>query len=136
MLRGPSSSGSSPALSLYEIAGILQIAKLGSVWLAQVYIRMYMKAMSKRYSIAEARSHLPSLVDEAESGQEIELTRRGKPVAVLLSLREVERLRGERTGFGDAYRRFLKTHRLSEVGLDEEEIGSIRDRSAGRKVAL
>lgn len=95
-----------------------------------------MKDMSKRYSIAEARSHLPSLVDEAESGQEIELTRRGKPVAVLLSLREVERLRGERAGFGDAYRRFLKTHRLSEVGLDEEEIASTRDRSAGRKVAL
>jgi prevent-host-death family protein len=97
---------------------------------------MYMNGMSKRYSIAEARSQLPSLVDEAESGQEIELTRRGKPVAVLLSLREVERLRGERAGFGDAYRRFLKTHRLSEVGLDEVEIAATRDRSDGRKVAL
>jgi prevent-host-death family protein len=97
---------------------------------------MYMTVMAKRYSIAEARSHLPSLVDEAESGQEIELTRRGKPVAVLLSLREVERLRGERAGFGDAYRRFLKTYRPSEDGLDEEEIASTRDRSAGRKVAL
>jgi prevent-host-death family protein len=92
--------------------------------------------MSKRYSIAEARSHLPSIVDQAEAGQAIELTRRGKPVAVLLSLREVERLRGERTGFGEAYRRFLKTHRLSEIGLDEDEVESTRDRSPGRKVTL
>jgi prevent-host-death family protein len=101
-----------------------------------MYIELYMRRMPKRYSIAEARSHLPSLVDEAESGQEIELTRRGKPVAVLLSLRELERLRGERMSFGESYRRFLKTHRLSEVGLEEGEIESTRDRSAGRKVAL
>jgi prevent-host-death family protein len=95
-----------------------------------------MTMMSKRYSIAEARSHLPSIVDQVESGQEIELTRRGKPVAVLLSLRELERLRGARTSFGESYRRFLKTHRLSEVGLEESEIESTRDRSSGRKVAL
>lgn len=101
-----------------------------------MYISMYIKSMSKRYSIAEARSHLPSLVDEAEAGQEIELTRRGKPVAVLLSLREVERLRGERMSFGDAYRRFLKTHRLSEVGLEADEVEPTRDRGTGRKVSL
>lgn len=92
--------------------------------------------MAKRYSIAQARSHLPSLIDEAEGGQEIELTRRGKPVAVLLSLHELKRLRGERAGFGKVYRQFLKAHRLSEVGLEEGEAESMRDRSTGRKVAL
>ena len=49
-------------------------------------------SVSKRYSIAEARSNLPSIVDQAEAGHEIELTRRGKPVAVLVSLRELQRL--------------------------------------------
>jgi prevent-host-death family protein len=44
--------------------------------------------MPKRYSIAEARSNLPSIVGQAEAGREIELTRRGKPVAVLVSLQE------------------------------------------------
>ena len=45
--------------------------------------------MAKRYSIAEARSNLPTIVDQVEAGQEIELTRRGKAVAVVLSLREL-----------------------------------------------
>lgn len=92
--------------------------------------------MSKRYSIAEARSHLPSIVDEAESGQEIELTRRGKPVAVLLSLRDLEHLRGGRASFAETYRRFLETHRLSEVGVEADEVESTRDRSTGRKVSV
>lgn len=92
--------------------------------------------MSKRYSIAEARSNLPSIVDQVEAGQEIELTRRGKPVAVLVSLREIERLRGERPQFGEAYRRFLKAHPLSEVGMDDDAFESTRSRETGRKVKL
>ena len=92
--------------------------------------------MSKRYSIAEARSNLPSIVDQAEAGQEIQLTRRGKPVAVVVSLRELERLRGERTSFGDAYRRFLRTHPLREVGVDKDAFASTRDSGTGRKVSL
>jgi prevent-host-death family protein len=92
--------------------------------------------MSKRYSIAEARSNLPTIVDQAEAGQEIELTRRGKPVAVVVSLREIERLRGERARFGDAYKHFLKTHPLREIGLDEDFSESIRGTDSGRKVVL
>ncbi|MDZ7669890.1 MAG: type II toxin-antitoxin system prevent-host-death family antitoxin [Gammaproteobacteria bacterium] len=38
--------------------------------------------MSDRHSIAEARSNLPRLVREAESGKAVELTRRGEAVAV------------------------------------------------------
>lgn len=90
--------------------------------------------MSKRYSIAEARSNLPEIVDRAESGQEIELTRRGKPVAVVVSLSEFERFRGSR--FDDAYKRFLKANSLRDVGLEDGFFDSARDRDAGRKVAL
>ncbi len=39
----------------------------------------------KRVSIAEAKQTLPALVHEAESEGEIELTRRGRPVAYLIS---------------------------------------------------
>ena len=92
--------------------------------------------MARRYSIAEARSNLPTIVDQAEAGQEIELTRRGKPVAVVVSLGEFVRLRGERPRFGDAYQRFLKAHVLSDVGLDEGYFHATRDPDAGRKVAL
>jgi prevent-host-death family protein len=92
--------------------------------------------MSRRYSIAEARSRLPSIVDEAESGIEVELTRRGQPVAVLVSRREFERLRGKRLHFSDAYRKFLERHSLEEIGVEDDVAVSTRDRTTGRKVSL
>lgn len=92
--------------------------------------------MSRRYSIAEARSRLPSLVDEAESGIEVELTRRGQPVAVLVSHREFARLQGKSLHFSDAYRKFLERHSLEEIGVKSDFAASARDRTAGRKVSL
>jgi prevent-host-death family protein len=50
--------------------------------------------MSKAYSIAEARNQLSRVVHEAEDGGEVRLTRRGKPVAVVLSMEEFQRLQG------------------------------------------
>jgi prevent-host-death family protein len=92
--------------------------------------------MSRKYSIADARSNLPAIVDQAEAGAEIELTRRGKPVAVVISLRELERLRGERVRFVDAYKSFLKQHSLKAIGLDRNFFESLRSRETGRKVSL
>ena len=100
-----------------------------------MYIVMYVDDMSRQYSIAEARSNLPTIVDQAEAGQEVELTRRGKPVAVVISLAEFARLRGERASFGVAYQRFLEAHPLPEVGLDEGFFASTRTKDPGRKVA-
>ena len=92
--------------------------------------------MSHRYSIAEARSRLPTIVDEAEAGREIELTRRGQPVAVVVSCQAFERLRGRRRHFGDAYRAFLERHSLKEIGLYDEFATSTRDKTVGRNVVL
>jgi len=97
---------------------------------------MYIHRMSKKYSIAEARSNLPAIVDQAEAGLEIELTRRGKPVAVVVSLREFERQRDEGRRFSDAYKRFLKKYSLKEVGLEEDFVRSVREKGAGRGVSL
>jgi prevent-host-death family protein len=101
-----------------------------------MYISMYTQTVSQRYSIAEARSHLPHIVDQAEAGVEVELTRRGQPVAVLVSSREFERLRGKRLHFRDAYREFLERHSLREIGVDEDFAASTRDRTSGRKASL
>ncbi|MGQ0766943.1 MAG: type II toxin-antitoxin system Phd/YefM family antitoxin [Gemmatimonadota bacterium] len=90
--------------------------------------------MSGRYSIAEARSSLPAIVGQAEAGQEIELTRRGKPVAVVVSLGELVRVRRARPHFADAYRRFRKAHVLR--GGREGYFEATRGRDAGRKVDL
>jgi prevent-host-death family protein len=92
--------------------------------------------MSRRYSIADARTSLPTIVDQAEAGQRVELTRRGKPVAVIVSLREFERLRADRPGFGKAYKDFLTKYLPEKIGLDDDFAASTRDKSTGRKVSL
>ena len=92
--------------------------------------------MSKRYSIAEARSNLPTIVDQAEAEAEVELTRRGKPVAVLISHRQLERLRSGRPRFADVYRAFLRKHSLREVGIENDFFRAAREKDAGRKVSL
>jgi len=92
--------------------------------------------MSKRYSIAEAGSHLPTIVDEAEAGLEIELTRRGKPVAVVVSPRQLERLRGGRPRFSHVYKAFLSKDSLEDIDLENDFFGSVWEKSVGRKVSL
>lgn len=47
----------------------------------------------KTVSIAQARDSLTELLYEAEEGRPVQVTRRGKAVAVLLSEAEYERLR-------------------------------------------
>ena len=101
-----------------------------------MYITMYIDGMSHRYSIAAARISLPTIVDQAEAGLTVELTRRGKPVAVVVSLREFERLRTDRAKFGEVYRVFLETHVLEDVGLAPDVVTSLRDQGPSRKVLL
>ena len=101
-----------------------------------MYILMYIMGMSRRYSIAEARARLSDLVDQAEAGQSVELTRRGQPIAVLLSVAEVERLRAERARFADAYRDFLAEHPLDQVGIEGDVFARARDGTPGRDVSL
>jgi prevent-host-death family protein len=96
---------------------------------------MYIQVMAKRYSIADARTSLASIVDKAEAGQRVELTRRGRPVAVVISLREFERLHGGGRAFTKAYRSFIEKFPLSEFGVDAD-FPSQRDKDPGRKVSL
>ena len=92
--------------------------------------------MEQSYSIAEARANLPTLIDQVEAGVAVELTRRGKGVAVMISVAEYQRLRSKRTSFQDVYQKFLKKHSLAEVGLEKDFARKLRDRSPGRKVDL
>jgi prevent-host-death family protein len=98
-------------------------------WVANLYSPVHMCGMPKRYSVTAARSNLPAIIAAAESGQVIELMRRGKPVAVVVSRREFDRLRGGRTRFVDAYAVFLETHSLVDLGLDPGTIEAARDES-------
>lgn len=89
----------------------------------------------KSYSIAEAKSHLGRLVHQAEVGPPIELTRRGQPVAVVVSIRDFQRLNGPRIDSWDAVERLRRNHDLASLGIDPDEVFGNKDRSPGREFA-
>ena len=97
---------------------------------------MYIWGMSKSYSIADARNALPRLVHRAERGDAVEITRRGRPVAVLLSLAEYARLTGGPRSFAEAYELFCEDVDPADRELDRDFFDGLRDRSAGRDVEL
>ena len=88
--------------------------------------------MPKTYSVAEARANLPRILDEVESGGEVELTRRGKAVAVVIAIDEFERMSSGRRDFGKAYAAYRKRHE----GLRPEVLAGLRSGESGRKVIL
>jgi prevent-host-death family protein len=90
--------------------------------------------MLKEYSIAKARDHFTALVRDVERKAVIKLTRRGKPVAVLLSVQEYERLAANRPGFWEAYTRFRDKHNLAVLDIQPEIFTGLRDTSPGREV--
>ena len=87
------------------------------------------------FSIADARSQLPTIIHTVENGGITQLTRRGKPVAILLSLKEYETLILQ--GRGSLLQAFKTYQSLMQAIDDEvlnEEIDSWRDRETGRKL--
>jgi prevent-host-death family protein len=92
--------------------------------------------MHRSYSIAAARSKFAEIIDEVEAGEDIEIVRRGKKVAVLVSPARYARMAGEKTAFGDAYDAFMRGRDPKTFGLDPEEMDESRDRSPGRAANL
>lgn len=92
--------------------------------------------MSEKYSIAEARHDLAALVRRLEKQGSIEITRRGKPVAVLLSLQEYQSLTAERTGFWRAFTRFSQDVNLPDLKIENEVFEGLRSRESGREPEL
>ena len=92
--------------------------------------------MTDQYSIAEARQNLAALVRRLEKKPLIEITRRGKPVAVLMSLQEYEHLTAGRVSFWKAYSDFLKEVSLAELNIEPEVFEGVRSPEPGRSVAL
>ena len=91
--------------------------------------------MSKSYSVAEARNSLTTLIDEVLDGKAVQITRRGKPVAVLVSTAEYTNLkqRGKRKkGLWEAIVRLRNQPGFVGVDLSEADIECLRDRSTGR----
>jgi prevent-host-death family protein len=91
----------------------------------QIAILMAMK----RVSVAEAKNTLPALLHEAEAAP-IEIVRRGKPVAVILSSAGYDRLRGKSEGIWAAIERFRQSNDLDELDAARAFEG-LRDKNTG-----
>lgn len=95
---------------------------------------MAMKA--KRVSVAEAKDRLPALIHEAEASHvSVEITRRGKVVAVLVPSAEYERQRTPKRSVVDEIRDVFEKHGVSH-GLSSQELSGLRARGSGRSVSL
>lgn len=89
--------------------------------------------MLKTYSIAQARDQFTEVVREVEQEAVIQLTRRGKLVALLLSPDEYDRLQNKKVGFWDAFSPFRQQMDEQAVDIDVESIfDQVRDQTAGR----
>lgn len=91
--------------------------------------------MSKQCSIAAARNSFTALVHEVETGSPVELTRRGRPVAVLLSIAEYRKLHGDKPDLWKSIQRFRRAADLEALAADEA-FADLRDRSPGREPEL
>ncbi len=91
--------------------------------------------MNKRYSIAEAKNHFPRLVHAVEREGAVEITRRGRPVAMLVSMEEYGRMHDRRVGFWQALEAFRRVAG-NDMELGDEVFRDLRDRSPGRRVDM
>jgi len=93
--------------------------------------------MGEQHSIAEARSKLPQLVREAESGRAVELTRRGEGVAVLIGRKQYERLVSRSRRFSEAWEDFTSEVELAELNINPDDVfAAVRDTAPGRDPRL
>jgi prevent-host-death family protein len=93
--------------------------------------------MPKHYSIAEARDRFAQIVHEAEQGKPVHITRRNKPVAVVLSLNAYHHLTADRTDFGTSLLAFRQHYQVEALDIDPDQVfGDVRERSAGREVGF
>lgn len=92
------------------------------------------------FSIAQAKARFAELVQQAEAGRPVRITRRGKAVAVVLSEAEFSRL-NDNPGAGGSLFEFSTRmrERAAAAGLAlpaEDELQGLRDRSERPAQAL
>jgi len=85
--------------------------------------------MNRTCSIAEARNDLSGVVREAEAGRPVTLSRRGRPVAVIVSTRDYARVADSRRTVAEVINEFRNRH---AAALADENWLPKRDPSPGR----
>ena len=85
-------------------------------------------------SIAQARNSLTRLIHEVETGKPVHITRRGKPVAVLMSQGDYEALGADapRENVWQAIQMWREEQDIDWPDLTPDEVSRWRDHSSGR----
>lgn len=88
----------------------------------------------KTTTIADAKNHLSHLIDQLENNEPIHLTRYGKPVAVMMSEAQYNKLIARKTGLYSAIQNWRNSLSGSdEIGLSDDELKDLRKDSVGRE---
>jgi len=102
--------------------------------------------MAAVWTLQDGKNRFSAVVDEAETGEVVHISRHGKPVAVLISEQAYASLQGHQsrrgvwTAIADwraaAHGRHADDWPLDSGPVGTQEIEAWRDRSTGRKVQL
>jgi prevent-host-death family protein len=89
-----------------------------------------------RYSVAEAKNQLPELLREVEKGKPVEITKRGEPVAVVLSVGDYKQLisKEKASSFWNKVKALRESPDFEAV--TPEDMKDLRDKSKGREVSF
>jgi prevent-host-death family protein len=89
--------------------------------------------LENHFTIAEAKSRLPAIIHSVEDGPSVKLTRHGKPVAVLLSIREYEQLAKNKMDYWSALTKFRNILEKEDIKITDADFEDLRDTSTGRE---
>jgi prevent-host-death family protein len=90
-----------------------------------------------QYSIAQARDRFAQIIHDAENGKPVQIVRHGKPVAVVLSLGEYQRLTSDHIEFGVDLAKFRQKYQIQSLDIEPDEVfNNVRDRSSSREVSF
>jgi len=79
-------------------------------------------------TISELKNRLPEMVHTVEEGSDLQITRHGKPVAVMVSLSRYQHAFSSGKGVFSAIQRWRQ--QFSEVeGFTDEELDQLRDKA-------
>jgi antitoxin Phd len=89
--------------------------------------------MKNIFTISEAKNRLPAIVHDVEIGATAQLTRHGKPVAVLVSINEYNKLKKRGLSFWKALCVFRETAKSRNIPMEDLLPDSLRDKAQGRE---
>ena len=90
--------------------------------------------MDKQFSISDAKNRLPAIVHAIENGPAVQLTRHGKPVAVLISIAQYKRLTHCPENFWATLSAFRESAETCTLLSSDDNFFDNREQSPGRPV--